>query len=719
MKDIILRRPMAFACGAFLCSLLLFMNINAAILPWIGLAVLILCAATVIICEVRKRRFLPLLSVLLALLISCTAAYCFGGIYYKNKVAVYEGVHKCEFIVTDNVKYEPYYTVSHVTITKVGGEKCNIRTVVISSFMSVMSEGSTYTAELELTPTKEDYAFGVAYDFSKGFAMSAYCDDTSKIAYLGKGSDFPYTQISKLQKQISVFFNMYLEDDAASLCKAMLDGDKSDFDTGTNRAFSQLGISHMIAISGMHLSVIVGFFAVFIDKFKLRKKGAFLILTIITLLYVFLTGFIPSVVRSAVMLIMTYAAFWLRRRSDAVSALVLSVALICLVNTFSVFDIGLWLSFTATLGILLVGAPLSQNIFKEKRGIFFKILKWVLSTVFITLSATAFTFPVILLYFKELSVVAVIANLLFSLPLTLLLFLIMLMVIVSPLGFLTEALAYVTEILCRFTVWVAEKTASPTYLFSLDYVFLYFVCAAAIVLTAWLLVKRRRGATIGVFAAVMALVIIANAVTFTVDKNELGIGYYSRGNNDALYVKSGTNVLIIDNSSGGYSFINEALQISRVKNYSRVTLMLTHYHIYLAHGVSSLAEYGLIDGIILPKPTDNEANAYKAVLRAAENYGLDVIYYATSEDAVEYNGVTVTVYSGKPNRSSHNAVAVVAEMEDNAFVYYGNKSAELFSSDIGEQFLGTYKIINGTHSQNVKNKDARTHFYERVSQKTE
>ena len=717
MKDIIIRRPLAFACGAFLLSLLLFMNIDTAILLWAGISVLVLSVLLIIICLIKKIRFLPLLCVLLAVLLSAVLSFCYNEVYYKNKVAVYEGTHECEFIVTDNVKYEPYYTVSHVTITKIGEDECDIRTVLVSSFMSVMSEGHTYSSELELTPTKGAFAFGDLYDFSKGFAMSAYCYDASKIAYLGKGVDLPYTAISKIQKQISVFFNMYLEEDVASLCKAMLDGDTSDMSVSTSRAFSQLGISHMVAISGMHLSVIVGFFALFINKFKMRRRGALIILTLITFFYVFLTGFIPSVVRSAIMLVMTYAAFWLRRKSDAVCALLLSVALICLINVHSVFDVGLWLSFTATLGILLVGAPICESVLKEKHGIWVKILKWVLSVVFITVSATMFTFPVILLYFKELSIVTVLANLAFTLPFTLMLILIMLMVAVSPLSFMTKALAYLLSTLCKATVWAAEKVASPTYLFSLDFVFLYFVCAVAVALVAVLLVKRKRMATIGVFAFVMAIVVITNSVSFGYAKKEQGIGYYSKGNNDALYIKSGTNVLVIDNSNGGYGFIRDTLQMPDVGSFSRVTLMLTHYHIYLAYGVANLAEYGVIDEVILPTPSENEINAYKAVLRAAKHYGLKVTDYQPSFNDVKYNGWEISVFSGKTQKSSHNAVAVVVNDNENTVVYYGAKGFDLFSCEIEEKYPRPTRVINGVHSSRIENKDAKIHFYDRVEHK--
>jgi len=717
MKNIISCRPLAFSGTSFLLFLLLFMNIDPWISFWTGLVLLSLLILSVIVWAVKKYRMLPLFSILLAITIAAAVSFCYNGIYYKNKIRSMAGTHECSFIVTDNVKYDPYYTVSHVTLTSVDGKECKIRTSLVSSFMAVLNEGCAYSAELELVPTKENFAFADTYDFSKGFEMSAYCEDTSEISFISKASHQPYTAISEIQNQISVFFNMYLDDGPASLCKALLDGDKSGLDVSVKQDFSQLGISHMLAISGMHLSVLIGFLAAFINRLKINKRGGFIVLTLITLIYVFLTGFTPSVVRSAIMLIMTYLAFWFRRRSDAVSALILSVSLICLIGVNSVFDIGLWLSFLATLGILLVGVPLCDSLFKDKNGVFFKILKWMIATLIVTLSATMFTFPVILLYFKETSAVFVLANLIFTLPITWILLLIMITVVISPIGFLTKAVAKALNWSCFAILWLADKLASPVYLLSLDYVFLYLVCTLAVILVAILLIKRKRALTLAVFAVVMSLVIIANALTFGIVSKEKGIGYFSKGANDALYVRSGANVLIIDNSNGGYSFISEAIAMSGAKRFSRVTLMLTHYHIYLAFGVSRLAQNGVIDTLILPSPDANEVNAHSAVKNVASTYNLEVLYYEASEQQISYNEFDVTVYSAKPEKSSHNAVMAFVSVDENVYAYYGNKSDLAFDFDIINEKTNVVREIFGKHSSKAHDKNARLHFYERVSTK--
>jgi hypothetical protein len=286
----------------------------------------------------------------------------------------------------------------------------------------------------------------------------------------------------------------------------------------------------------------------------------------------------------------------------------------------------------------------------------------------------------------------------------------MVLVVASPISFLAKLVAYPLAFLCRLLTWSADIIASPSYLLSLDYYFLYFVCALAIALTIFLIFKRKRVSTIAVFCMVMAIVMVSNAVSGKALEREKGLGYYSQGNNDAIYVKSGASTLIIDNSSGGYSFVRDVAEISKARNYSRVTLFLTHYHVYMAYGVSRLAHYGRLDALILSTPSENEINAYNAVVRAADHYLLDVKEYSATNDVIDYNGVAVCVYSAKPTNSTHSAVAMIVKFEDRTFVYHGNKIDGCVDLNDFPDAMHIY----GVHSSKVEDKSTRSHVYYKI-----
>lgn len=697
------KRPLAIAGGAFLPTLFLFMNLSGSLTLWLGIVFLTLTTALAVIAIIKKKHLLPLVALLLAVCMSASVSFIFNEIYYKKRVEKYAGVHTCEFVVTSNVKNDPYYTVSEITVTSVDEEECDFRATLVSGFMAVLDENSLYKSELELTPTKKNFVIYDMYNFSKGFMMEAGCADMSSLVYLKECNDFPHSQISDIHNRLSVFFGMYLDEDEASFAKALIDGDKSDLSPSVSKSFKNLGISHMLAISGMHLSVIVGIIAFAIGKMKVRKRILGLVLLLATVFYMFLTGFTPSIVRASVMLIMTYVAFGISRNNDSITALLFSVSLICIVSAEAIFDIGLWLSFTATLGILVMGVPICEKILPKKRGIVVKAVKWLASTVIITLSAVIFTYPVVLLFFGELSAFTLPANILFSLPVTAILLLTAVMAVASPLAFLTRIVAAVLEALIGFTVKAADVIASEKFMMSTEFEFLAVVTVIAAVAVMYFLLKGKKIYALSIGCVVLALVVVTNLLYGLVMPTKRGAGYFSASGNDTVYVKNGEKICLIDNSNGGYSHISDVLKTVDGSGKGNVTLIFTHYHIYSAYAVNKLCENAMIDSLILASPSDNEINAYEAIKRAAEAHGVTVSYYTVGEDEILWQGARILVTSEKKSDSVHKNIFVSISI--------GNENFEYTSADFKEG----KNVFEGTHTSDVENSDAREHVFIPIS----
>ena len=642
-------------------------------------------------------------ALLLAICLSASVSFVFGEIYYKERIEKYAGIHACEFTVTSNTKNDPYYTVSEITVTSVDGEGCDFRATLVSGFMAVLDENSSYRAMLELTPTKKNFAIYDMYNFSKGFMMEAGCTDMTSLTYLEERNDFPHSQISDMHSRLSVFFGMYLDEDEAAFAKALIDGDKSDLSPSGGRSFKHLGISHMLAISGMHLSVIVGIIAFGIGKMKVHKRLLGLALMLSTLFYMFLTGFTPSVVRASVMLIMTYVAFAISRNNDSITALLVSVSVICLACPEAIFDIGLWLSFTATLGILVMGVPICEKILPKKRGIVVKAVNWLASTVIITLSAVIFTFPVVLIFFGEVSAFTLPANILFSLPITAILFLTVVMVAVSPLAFLTRIVAAALEVLIGFTVKAADVIASDKYMMALDFPFLAVLTVAFAIAVVYFLVKGKKLHALSVGSFLLAAVIVTNLLQGIVAPAKRGVGYYSSYGNDTVYVKSADGVCLIDNSNGGYSHIRDALKMADADGKGEVMLIFTHYHIYSAYAVYKLCENGMIDSLILPYPADNEINAFEAIKRTANAYGIAISYYTVGEDEMIWQGARIFVAAESVDGSVHKSILVRVSLGKEDFEY------------LPENRQGGKNVFYGTHVSDGTKSEAREHIFIPIS----
>lgn len=139
----------------------------------------------------------------------------------------------------------------------------------------------------------------------------------------------------------------------AAILKGILVGDKSDFSDKLYEKFSNAGLSHIVAVSGMHLSVLFAALSLLFFKARTHKKAAYLISIPIIVLFVAAAQFTPSVCRSAVMMLAMIFSVLTHQRYAPINALFLSVVIITLIAPYAVFSKSLVLSFGATLGILV------------------------------------------------------------------------------------------------------------------------------------------------------------------------------------------------------------------------------------------------------------------------------------------------------------------------------------------------------------------------------
>lgn len=139
--------------------------------------------------------------------------------------------------------------------------------------------------------------------------------------------------------------------------KGMILGDVSDIDDEMIAAFRNTGIAHLLAVSGLHVSLLAAAFSLL---FRRNAWVRFFAVALFCALYAAITAFSPPVVRSGVMLGIGLLAFPLRRRLDTVSALSATFVLILFLRPYSLWYVGFQLSFVAVLSISLL-APIFQK----------------------------------------------------------------------------------------------------------------------------------------------------------------------------------------------------------------------------------------------------------------------------------------------------------------------------------------------------------------------
>ncbi len=268
----------------------------------------------------------------------------------------------------------------------------------------------------------------------KDIRISAYCNSPLNIAIISKWEPNHFDILKpwlwpifleRLRFKILNELKTGFSDSSFPLAAALLLGIKTAIPDTTRQLFSDLGIGHLLAISGLHMALIGLLFGSTIYIIILFIPNALYYLNIrkftcaITLIFLFiycaLTGFSPSATRAFIMILTFSIAFLFDLSSDSLNTLAIAAWIILLLNPLSLFSISFQLSFSAVLFLIL-----SWKVFSKKellrlqvRDKKYRLFKLLYEFLLISLIAFVVTVPLISFYFNRISIISIIANLFF------------------------------------------------------------------------------------------------------------------------------------------------------------------------------------------------------------------------------------------------------------------------------------------------------------------
>lgn len=243
------------------------------------------------------------------------------------------------------------------------------------------------------------------YLATQGIFLEGWTRESVETVKASRGSSI-LAFVSRLRSLLLRRLSAAMPPPEAGLLKATVLGDRSGLSADMNQAFLDSGTYHILAISGLNVSILAG---VLFGLFRLLRTSprlaAFASALLVTL-YAALAGASPSVVRAAVMADTYLLAVILDRRADLLNTLALSGLALLWWNPRFLFDVGFQLTYLATLGIVLVLPRCESVLARVARPI-----RWALESVVITLAATAMTLPVLASAFNRVAPVGILANL--------------------------------------------------------------------------------------------------------------------------------------------------------------------------------------------------------------------------------------------------------------------------------------------------------------------
>ena len=258
----------------------------------------------------------------------------------------------------------------------------------------------------------------------------------------------PDIYLHRLNLAISEKYKKILGDKNAGSLSAMVLGDKRGLDEEIKELYQENSISHLLSISGLHISLLGGAVFLFLRRLKISFRFPLITSSIILIIYGAFTGFSVSTSRAVIMMSVLFISFVIGKSYDLPSGLALAALILIVINHRAIYQSGFLLSFFAVIGIFYI-MPELLYIFKvdiyHKKGII-KGLHLFLASIISSISILLATLPIVLNNFYEVSLTGIILNII----------VIPLMSLVVITGLLGGFVALVSELLGSFILGITH-----------------------------------------------------------------------------------------------------------------------------------------------------------------------------------------------------------------------------------------------------------------------
>ncbi len=407
-------------------------------------------------------------------------------------------------------------------------------------------------------------------------------------------------RVKEFRLQQEVFLEEYLPDGKDAIMKAMLFGNREEMDEETKELYQKNGIAHILAISGLHISLLgmmlykgIGYLPIPVWCVS-AVSGFFLVL------YCFMVGISASTFRALVMFALFLISKWLKRSYDMITGMAFSAVVWLLFHPGYLFDCGFQLSYAAIMGMGIVLPVLTEITETVKR----KWLRQMLSFLLSSLSVNLMTAPILIYHYYELSFFSIVLNLI-VLPLMapLLLSGIGLLLMANLFGTMSGFLAIVCafpvnaileiyEMGCRVLelVPIGRRNIAPLSLWEM---ILYY----SILFVMTVLVKKKSHIYHFMFPLIcVLLLIIPQKPDFSIWTLDVG-----QGDCSVIFTNEG-NTFVIDCGSTSQYDVGERILIPFLKY----------------HGVRT------VDGIIISHPDEDHMNGVLDLLQLKDKENIEI-----------------------------------------------------------------------------------------------
>jgi len=432
---------------------------------------------------------------------------------------------------------------------------------------------------------------------------------------------------------------------SVALTRALLLGYRQDVPTRVYEAFARTGTLHILALSGMHVGILVLLLVVVLKSLGITRPYWIMIFLPILIAYTIGTGAASSMVRATIMSLVFFASFLLRRRSDTLTSLALAALLILIVDPLQLFDYGFILSFVAVGGIVLVYPALvaCSRRLAVKDEWADPESSWLLATsswrqrleeLFgISLAAWLVTLPLIATVFHLISPIALLVNIVLVPLSTVILLTSCLTIGVSFISFeITSILNHANNFFSDVLLYLVDRTSaipgSHVYVSAWP---LYLILAWYIFLLVWVV----RSGKMRSLSAVGMIILIVFSLGQRSWSREVHAVVIPNGDACVLLMDGpGDHAMLVD--SGSHYRQRELIEHLRSRGIGRLDrIVITRATSDAYSGLDGLLASMKVDEVLAPHVTTRQQSYQQNVAKWIEHAGPDKIRYWSSGQVLD------------------------------------------------------------------------------------
>ena len=376
--------------------------------------------------------------------------------------------------IVSNKQEKEYKNCYKIKVLKVQNSSKNVKNTYLKLFIDKkinLEYGDIIKCKGDLEKGKEARNY-------RGFDYNTYLK-TQKIYGI-----FNSIKVEKISKDIDIFsiannisnkieekIDLLLNETEANLCKGLILGKTQEIEESIKENFRIVNISHILAISGLHVTYIVMLITIISQRIIGKKYGTVFVIVVL-IFYMFLVGFTPSIVRACIMGILVNLAFLVHRKNNFWNSLALSLLLILINNPYSILNIGLQLSYLATIGIVSFSRKirkkidnfkfLKNNLVIRKNNKIQTLVNKIKENLSVMFSAQILILPIMIYNFNIIGTYFIISNLLVSVIIGTTIFLSILLVTSSFIFFpISKIFSHILTILLQLLIIISNISKLP------------------------------------------------------------------------------------------------------------------------------------------------------------------------------------------------------------------------------------------------------------------